>query len=165
MSLGLETIHLPHFPPSLPVHVALYRDLDNASFLRQQLIAGNTDFEYALVDASMVCVPTAIVSRSWSHLSNRKRTGILKDPYSCSRLPSRQRLPDEPSQIEKRSFGNCVVLEPCKQCPLITLSVSRWLELTGYRLPMHFADSVLPIPQRICWWSKFQSAPISLVNL
>lgn len=55
MSSGLETIHLSHLPPSLPIHVALYREVDNASFLKQQLIAGNTDFEYALIDASMVC--------------------------------------------------------------------------------------------------------------
>lgn len=52
MSASLETINLPHLP--LPVHVALYRDVQNAPFLRQQLIAGNSDFEYALLDASMV---------------------------------------------------------------------------------------------------------------
>ena len=56
MSSWLETIHIPHFPPSMPVYVALYRDLKNASFLKQQLVAGNTDFEYAFIDASMVCL-------------------------------------------------------------------------------------------------------------
>lgn len=43
-----------HLPPSLAVHVALFRDLKNAVFLRQQLLDGNTDFEYALIDANVV---------------------------------------------------------------------------------------------------------------
>ena len=51
---ALETISIPHLPSSMPVHVALYRDVKNAPFLRQQLISGNADFEYALIDASMV---------------------------------------------------------------------------------------------------------------
>lgn len=55
MAAKLETIDLPHLPSTLPVHVALYRDVQNAAFLRQQLLAGNSDFEYALIDASMVC--------------------------------------------------------------------------------------------------------------
>jgi hypothetical protein len=52
---NLETIHLSHLPSTLPIHVALYRDLQNASFLREQLLAGNSEFEYAFIDASMVC--------------------------------------------------------------------------------------------------------------
>ena len=50
----LQTLHLSHLPPSLAVHVALYRDLQNASFLRQQLLDGNSDFEYAFIDANVV---------------------------------------------------------------------------------------------------------------
>lgn len=50
----LETIQLSHIPPQLPLYVTLYRSLQNASFLRQQLLAGNADFEYAFIDASMV---------------------------------------------------------------------------------------------------------------
>jgi EKC/KEOPS complex subunit CGI121/TPRKB len=41
-------------PEDTPVHVALYKDLKNASFLRQQLISGNADFQYAFIDASVV---------------------------------------------------------------------------------------------------------------
>lgn len=54
-TMSLETINLPHLPSSLPIHVALYRDVQNAAFLRQQLISANADFEYAFIDASMVC--------------------------------------------------------------------------------------------------------------
>ena len=50
----LLTLHLAHLPSDLAVHVALYTDLQNASFLRDQLLQGNPDFEYALIDASVV---------------------------------------------------------------------------------------------------------------
>ena len=50
----METFHLVHLPPSLAVYVALFRDLKNAVYLRQQLLDGNTDFEYALIDANVV---------------------------------------------------------------------------------------------------------------
>ena len=54
---SLQTLHLAHLPPDLAVHIALYTDLQNASFLRDQLLKGNPDFEYALIDASVVRRP------------------------------------------------------------------------------------------------------------
>ncbi|KAL4808942.1 kinase binding protein CGI-121-domain-containing protein [Aspergillus unguis] len=51
---SLETIHLPHLPSSLEVHAALYKDVQNAAELRQHLLSGNAEFEYALIDASMI---------------------------------------------------------------------------------------------------------------
>lgn len=54
MASSLETISLPHLSLT-PVHVALYRDVQNAAFLRGQLLAGQEEFEYAFIDASMVC--------------------------------------------------------------------------------------------------------------
>ena len=41
-------------PPELRVFVAYYTELKNAPYLRDQLLAGNTDFEYAFIDASMI---------------------------------------------------------------------------------------------------------------
>jgi len=32
----------------------MYTDVENASFLREQLLAGNAEFEYAFIDASMI---------------------------------------------------------------------------------------------------------------
>ena len=53
MASSLETISVAHLP--LPVHVALYRDIQNAAFLKGQLLDGQKEFEYAFIDASMVC--------------------------------------------------------------------------------------------------------------
>jgi EKC/KEOPS complex subunit CGI121/TPRKB len=50
----LEAVQFPHFPPSLTIYVSLYTSLQNARFLRQQLLAGNREFEYAFIDANMV---------------------------------------------------------------------------------------------------------------
>lgn len=49
----IETIQLPHLA-DYPLYVALFKDVRNVPFLRQQLLEGNTDFEYAFLDASMV---------------------------------------------------------------------------------------------------------------
>lgn len=59
MSL-LETVHLSHVPENIRVHVALYKDLKNASFLREQLINGNGEFQYAFIDASTVGIQAQI---------------------------------------------------------------------------------------------------------
>lgn len=50
----LQTVQLEHLPSSHCIHIALYRDIKNAAFLQQQLLDGNTDYEYALIDASVV---------------------------------------------------------------------------------------------------------------
>jgi hypothetical protein len=49
----METITLPHLPDS-PIQVCLFNNVQNAAFLRQQLLEGNTDFEYAFLDASVL---------------------------------------------------------------------------------------------------------------
>ncbi len=53
---NLQTFELAHLPPDLLVYVALYQDLKNAPFLRQQLLDGNSEYEYALIDASVVSI-------------------------------------------------------------------------------------------------------------
>ncbi|CAM1504869.1 Fc.00g024600.m01.CDS01 [Cosmosporella sp. VM-42] len=54
MSPALETLVLDHVPASYSVHLAFFRNVQNASFLHQQLLARNGDFEYAFIDASVV---------------------------------------------------------------------------------------------------------------
>lgn len=52
--MSLETVTLDHLPSSYKIHLALFRDVQNSEFLHQQLLARNSDFEYAFVDASVV---------------------------------------------------------------------------------------------------------------
>lgn len=50
----LQTFKLDHLPEDFAVHIALYENVQNAAFLQQQLLQGNTAFEYAFIDASVV---------------------------------------------------------------------------------------------------------------
>lgn len=51
----IETVPIDHVPADHALHVAFFKDVQNAAFLHSQLLARNADFEYALVDASVVC--------------------------------------------------------------------------------------------------------------
>lgn len=50
----IETIPIDHVPADHTVHVAFFKDIQNSAFLHSQLLARNPDFEYALIDASVV---------------------------------------------------------------------------------------------------------------
>ncbi|KAA8892945.1 protein cgi121 [Sphaerosporella brunnea] len=50
--MSLQTLHLEHIPQPHAVHIFAFKDVSNASYLREQLLAGNSDFEYAFIDAS-----------------------------------------------------------------------------------------------------------------
>ncbi len=49
----METIVLPHLPDH-HLQVCLFVKVHNAQFLRQQLLDGNVDFEYAFLDAAVL---------------------------------------------------------------------------------------------------------------
>jgi len=61
----LQTIPLEHLPESHTLHIALYRNIRNASFLHQQLLTGNTDFEYAFIDASVILSKLHILAAAY----------------------------------------------------------------------------------------------------
>jgi EKC/KEOPS complex subunit CGI121/TPRKB len=60
--MSLTTIPIDHLPPGHAVHIALFHSVANAAFLHEQLLAGNTDFEYALIDASVVSLTPLLLS-------------------------------------------------------------------------------------------------------
>lgn len=76
----LSKLHLAHLPaPHNTIYVALFTDLQNGQFLRQQLIDGNQNFEYAFIDASSVVSTTHVLSacframNDWIHDRLRSR--------------------------------------------------------------------------------------------
>jgi len=52
--MALQSLNLEHLPQGYTLHIALFHNVANAAFLHQQLLSGNTLFEYALIDASVV---------------------------------------------------------------------------------------------------------------
>jgi hypothetical protein len=53
MAQSSAFVRVPHMASHV-LHAALFTDVENSAFLRQQLLGGNSDFEYAFVDASSV---------------------------------------------------------------------------------------------------------------
>lgn len=49
----MESVSLPHIPGS-GIVIGLFRDVSNAGFLRQQLLDGNAEFEYAFLDTALI---------------------------------------------------------------------------------------------------------------
>ncbi|KAH8723766.1 kinase binding protein CGI-121-domain-containing protein [Phaeosphaeriaceae sp. PMI808] len=52
---------IPHYEP-YPVHVALFTNVQNATYLRTQLLQANPDFDYAFLDAEMILSPTHLLT-------------------------------------------------------------------------------------------------------
>ena len=52
---AVRTFTLPQYE-AYPVQVALFKDVKNAEFLRSQLLAANSEFDYAFLDAAMVSI-------------------------------------------------------------------------------------------------------------
>ncbi|KAH8681822.1 kinase binding protein CGI-121-domain-containing protein [Xylariales sp. PMI_506] len=81
----LETIALEHVPATHTVHVALFRDVANASFLHEQLLARNADFEYALIDASTVISRFHLLSAVYKAITI-ELAGSMKTPNVHSEI-------------------------------------------------------------------------------
>ncbi|KAG4412201.1 hypothetical protein IFR04_014661 [Cadophora malorum] len=88
----LQTIHLEHLPPNYDLHIALYRNVTNADFLHQQLLAGNTNFEYALIDASVILSKVHILAAAYRAvndlLENRLRSRNVHSEIVFSLSPN-----------------------------------------------------------------------------
>ncbi|KAH0847763.1 hypothetical protein FOPE_01059 [Fonsecaea pedrosoi] len=75
----VELIKLAHMPADLPLYVAMYTDVQNAPFLKEQLLAGNSEFEYAFIDAKMVVSTTHVLAAAFRAMND----------YLSERLKSR----------------------------------------------------------------------------
>ncbi|KAH7231949.1 hypothetical protein NW759_013261 [Fusarium solani] len=85
--MSLETVTVEHLPASHKVHVALFRDVQNAAFLHQQLLGRNPDFEYAFIDASVVISRLQLLSAVFKATSAAVN-GALRTPNVHSEIVS-----------------------------------------------------------------------------
>jgi len=88
----LETINLEHIPATHSVHVAVYKDIQNAEFLQQQLLSRNQEFEYAFIDASCVVsklqVLAAVHKAIMVQSSGNMKTPNVHSEIVCSLSPT-----------------------------------------------------------------------------
>ncbi|PWY79991.1 CGI-121-domain-containing protein [Aspergillus eucalypticola CBS 122712] len=137
----LETIHLSHLPPSMPVHVALYRDVQNAPYLRQQLMSANAEFEYAFIDASTVISRTHLLSAVFRAVND----------YMNGRLKSRNVHSEmvfslSPATNIAESFRKFGITDSTKDLLVVKLSVTP--EITHDSVAAHLGQNVegTPVP-------------------
>ena len=86
----LQTVTPEHLPANYSLQIAVYRDVKNASFLQQQLLAGNTDFEYAFIDATVVSASMFFRSsmREGKGRKGKGREGKGREGRGCLYLSS-----------------------------------------------------------------------------
>ncbi|KAK2757022.1 hypothetical protein FQN54_004991 [Arachnomyces sp. PD_36] len=135
----LQTFHLSHLPPSTPIHVALYRNLENASFLREQLLSGNSEFEYAFIDASMILSTTHALSAAFRAIND----------YTSGRLKSRNVHSEivfslSPNNNIAESFRRFGVTDATKD--LLVIKVSTSPEITHDSVAKHLETSIKGTP-------------------
>ncbi|KAJ5338091.1 hypothetical protein N7452_004819 [Penicillium brevicompactum] len=138
MSSSLESIELPHLP-SLPVHVALYRDVQNAAYLKAQLLAGQADYEYAFVDASMILSRAHVIAAVFRALND----------YSHNRLRSHNVHSEivfslNPTNNIAESFRRFGITDSTTDLLVIKISTSS--EITHETVASHLANSVQGTP-------------------
>lgn len=92
MSSLVEVVTVEHAPAAYAVHVTLFKEVQNAGFLHSQLLARNSDFEYAFIDASILASRAqllAAVDRAVTASANRSlRTANVHSETVFSLSPS-----------------------------------------------------------------------------
>ncbi|SLM37718.1 protein cgi121 [Lasallia pustulata] len=131
----LKTLHLAHLPPSLAVHVALYQDVKNAVFLRQQLLAGNAEFEYALIDASMIISTTHVLAAVF-----RAANDLLNDRLKSRNVHSEIVFALSPNNNIAESFRRFGVADATTN--LLVIKVTTSTEITHDVVQQHLGSSV-----------------------
>ena len=118
--MALETLRLEHVPESHQVHIAFFKGVSNPGFLQAQLLARDTDFEYAFIDASSVRLLAGFCSRATPDarrpppratvtLGHLAHAGLVRDVQGPVAPPLRQ------PQNAKRALGDCLLPEPSPQ--------------------------------------------------
>lgn len=72
----MEHFELPHLE-NYAITIGLFTEVKNAAFLRQQLIDGNTAFEYAFLDASILASRTQVLAACFRAI-NDMASGRMK---------------------------------------------------------------------------------------
>ncbi|KZZ88427.1 protein cgi121 [Ascosphaera apis ARSEF 7405] len=132
---ALETLHLEHTPASVSVHIALYRDLQNAAFLRQQLLSGNTDFEYALIDATSVLSRTHLLAATFRALND-----YLHNRLKSNNVHSEVVFALSPNNNIAESFRKFGITDTTKDLFIVKIATSS--EITHDKIAAHLQEHI-----------------------
>lgn len=128
-------VELAHLPPELAVYAAYYANVENASFLRDQLLAGNTDFEYAFIDASMIISMNHVLAAVFRALND-----YLNDRLKSRNIHSEIVFALSPNNNIGEAFRRFGVSEATKH--LIVLKVATKPEVNLSSVQSHLGSAV-----------------------
>lgn len=131
----LQSINLAHMPPELALHVALYRDVRNAAFLRQQLLDGNADFEYAFIDATMILTTTHVLAATF-----RAMNDYLQERLKSRNVHSEIVFALSPNNNIGEAFRKFGIGDQTSD--LLVIKVSTSPSVTSERVRSHLATAV-----------------------
>ncbi|KAF4124839.1 EKC/KEOPS complex subunit CGI121/TPRKB [Geosmithia morbida] len=133
--MSLETVVLDHLPTHYAVHLALFRDVRNATFLHSQLLALNLDFEYGLVDASVIVSRQHLLAAVFKAVTS-SATDTLKTPNVHSEIVA-SLSPSKNIAEAYRRFG----ISPNTK-DLIVVKVIKDDSLSAEKISAHLASHV-----------------------
>ncbi|EXJ61585.1 hypothetical protein A1O7_02013 [Cladophialophora yegresii CBS 114405] len=128
-------INLAHMPPGLALYVAVYTDLENAPFLKEQLLAGNADFEYAFIDANMVVSTKHVLAAAF-----RAMNDYLHDRLKSRNVHSETVFSLSPNNNIGEAFRRFGVSETTKN--LLVLKVATSPEITLESVSQHLSANI-----------------------
>ncbi|KIX08043.1 uncharacterized protein Z518_02698 [Rhinocladiella mackenziei CBS 650.93] len=131
----VSTIHLAHMPPDLLLYVALYVDVSNAAFLKDQLLAGNAEFEYAFIDASMILSTKHVLAASF-----RAMNDYLNDRLKSRNIHSEIVFSLSPSNNIAEAFRRFGITETTKN--LLVLKVATTPDVTHESVSSHLSTRI-----------------------
>ena len=71
----METTILPHLPEH-PLQIGLFTDVQNTAFLRQQLLDGNVEFEYAFLDAAVLLSREHVLAACFRAINDQQQARL-----------------------------------------------------------------------------------------
>ena len=128
-------VDVAHTPPELRVYAAYYSELENAAYLRDQLLAGNTDFEYAFIDASMVVSSRQVLAATF-----RAMTDYLNDRLKSRNIHSEIVFALSPNNNIGEAFRRFGIGEATKD--LIVLKVATTPDVNLESVQSHLTASI-----------------------
>jgi len=131
----LKTIHLAHMPPELALHVALYREVKNAPFLKQRLLEGNTEYEYAFIDATTILSTTHVLAATF-----RAMNDFLHERLKSRNVHSEIVFALSPNNNIGEAFRKFGINETTAD--LVILRVATSPSITAESVKVHLSDAV-----------------------
>ncbi|KAI9781308.1 MAG: hypothetical protein M1839_006101 [Geoglossum umbratile] len=117
--MAVQTLNLEHIPLQYPIHIALFKDVENSALLKRQLLGGNEEFEYAFIDASVMLSTAHALAASY-----RAVTDLLNGRIRSRNVHSEIVFALSPNNNIAESFRRFGISDTTTSLLVIKVSVS-----------------------------------------